>query len=301
MIEFLDIPNYISTVCMESERKVSMAAGPLETIMNPTSISMAGASNNLRKMGTIQLINLIDSGFGGEIMPIHPKESEVLGKKAYRTVSELPYAPDLAILVVPTAVVPGMLEEFGKIGTRHAIIITAGFRETGEKGRELEKRIIEIADAYGIRFLGPNCLGIVNTHLPLNVTVAPILRYGGGFSLASQSGTYIAQSVQFLQRNGIAMGKAISGATRRTSRSPTAWNISARTSIQRPSASISRASATPGDFLTLPGKSAGASPSWPSMWEVPRQGRAPGPAIPAPWRDRIMSMTGSSSRPASSV
>lgn len=81
MIEFLDIPNYISTVCMESERKVSMAAGPLETIMNPTSISMAGASNNLRKMGTIQLINLIDSGFGGEIMPIHPKESEVLGKK----------------------------------------------------------------------------------------------------------------------------------------------------------------------------------------------------------------------------
>ena len=210
MIEFLDIPNYISTVCMESERKVSMAAGPLETIMNPSSISMAGASNNLRKMGTIQLINLIDSGFGGEIMPIHPKESEVLGKKAYRTVSELPYAPDLAILVVPTAVVPGMLEEFGKIGTRHAIIITAGFRETGEKGRELEKRIIEIADAYGIRFLGPNCLGIVNTHLPLNVTVAPILRYGGGLSLASQSGTYIAQSVQFLHRNGIAMGKAIS-------------------------------------------------------------------------------------------
>lgn len=187
-----------------------MAAGPLNRIMNPSSISMAGASNNMMKMGTIQMLNLIDSGFSGEIMPIHPKEKEVLGKKAYAAISDLPYAPELAILVVPTALVPEMLEDFGKIGTRHAIIITAGFRETGENGGELEKRIIEIAHAHNIRFLGPNCLGIVNTHLPLNVTVAPILGYGGGLSLASQSGTYIAQTVQYLHRNGIVLGKAIS-------------------------------------------------------------------------------------------
>jgi len=195
---------------MESERKVNMAAGPLETILNPSSIALAGASNTIGKMGTIQMLNLIDSGFPGEIMPVHPRESEVLGKKAYPAIADLPFAPELAILVVPTALVPGMLEDFGKLGTRHAIVITAGFKETGEEGRDLESRIIEIAHTYGIRFLGPNCLGVVNTHLPLNVTVAPILGYGGGLSLASQSGTYIAQTVQFLHRNGIVLGKAIS-------------------------------------------------------------------------------------------
>ncbi len=195
---------------MESERKVNMAAGPLETILNPSSIALAGASNNMNKMGTIQMLNLIDSGFPGEIMPVHPSEREVLGKKAYPSITDLPFAPDLAILVVPTALVPDMLEDFGRLGTRHAIVITAGFKETGEQGRGLERRIIEIAHTYGIRFLGPNCLGIVNTHLPLNVTVAPILGYGGGLSLASQSGTYIAQTVHFLRRNGIVLGKAIS-------------------------------------------------------------------------------------------
>lgn len=195
---------------MESERKVNMTAGPLETILNPCSIALAGASNNMSKMGTIQMLNLIDSGFHGEIMPVHPREPEVLGKKAYPAITDLPFAPDLAILVVPTALVPDMLEDFGKLGTRHAIVITAGFKETGEKGRDLERRITEIARAHGIRFLGPNCLGIVNTHLPLNVTVGPILGYGGGLSLASQSGTYIAQTVHFLRRNGIVLGKAIS-------------------------------------------------------------------------------------------
>lgn len=195
---------------MESERKGSMSSGPLDIIMSPSSVAFSGASNDLRKMGTIQMLNLIHSGYEGEITAVHPKERLVLGKRAYPSPADLPDVPELAVLVVPTAVVPGMLEEFGKLGTRHAIIISAGFRESGERGRELEKRIIEIADEYGIRFLGPNCLGIINSHLPLNVTVAPSLSYGGGFSLASQSGTYIAQTVQFLHRNGVVLGKAIS-------------------------------------------------------------------------------------------
>ena len=150
-----------------------MSENPLHKIMNPASVSIAGASNNFRKMGTIQLLNLIKSGFTGEILPVHPKEKQVLGKKAYASIGELPFAPDLAILVVPTQLVPEMLEDFGRIGTRSAIVITAGFKETGAEGRALEKRIIEIASRYGIRFLGPNCLGIVNTNLPLNITVSP--------------------------------------------------------------------------------------------------------------------------------
>lgn len=187
-----------------------MSENPLHKIMNPASISIAGASNNFRKMGTIQLLNLIKSGYTGEIMPVHPTEKEVLGKKAYASINELPFAPDLAILVVPTQVVPEMLEGFGRRGTRSAVVITAGFRETGDDGRVLEKQIIEIAARYGIRFLGPNCLGIVNTDLPLNITVSPLLSSGGHLSLASQSGTYIAQTLNYLHKNGIALSKAIS-------------------------------------------------------------------------------------------
>ncbi|HNY64472.1 MAG TPA: acetate--CoA ligase family protein [Deltaproteobacteria bacterium] len=185
-------------------------SNPLQTIMSPASIAITGASSNFRKMGTIQMMNLVHSGYTGEIMPIHPREKEIMGLKVYASIPELPHAPDLAILVVPTHLVPGMLEDFGMIGTRHAVVITAGFKETGRDGHALEEEILAIARRHGIRFLGPNCLGIVNTHLPLNITVGPILTYGGRLSIASQSGTYIAQTVGYLQRHGIAFGKAIS-------------------------------------------------------------------------------------------
>jgi acetyltransferase len=178
--------------------------------MNPETIAVVGASNNMTTMGTIQCMNLLTSGFPGEVLPVHPRDKTVLGKKAYPSISELPYAPDLAVLVVPTRLVPEMLEDLGRIGTRSVVIVSAGFRETGEEGRALELKLQETAGKYGMRFLGPNCLGIINTQLPLNLTVGPILDNDGKLGLASQSGTYIAQVVHYLHRNGIAISKAIS-------------------------------------------------------------------------------------------
>ena len=187
-----------------------MSSNPLNHIMSPSSIAIVGASNNFRTMGTIQLLNLISCGYPGEVLPVHPKEKEVLGRKAYSRIADLPCVPDLAVLVVPTGLVPEMMEDFGRLGTRYAVVITAGFKETGDTGLELEQRISEIAAAYGIRFLGPNCLGIVNSHLPLNITVGPLQALDGKLSLASQSGTYIAQTVYYLYKNGIVLNKAIS-------------------------------------------------------------------------------------------
>jgi acyl-CoA synthetase (NDP forming) len=187
-----------------------MQQNPLNLIMSPSSIAIVGASNNFRTMGTLQLLNLINCGFPGEVFPVHPKEKQVLGIKAYESILDLPYPPDMAVLVVPTRLVPEMLDQVGKLGTSRAVIITAGFKETGHDGRELEKHIVDIADSYGIRFLGPNCLGITNTHLPLNITVGPLLDLKGKLSLASQSGTYIAQIVNYLHKNGIVLNKAIS-------------------------------------------------------------------------------------------
>jgi acyl-CoA synthetase (NDP forming) len=187
-----------------------MRSGAVRKIMNPSSIAIVGASNNLMKMGTIQCLNLINSGFPGDVLPVNPQEETVLGKKAYRAIGELPYAPDLAILVVPSGLIPEMLEDFGSIGTRHAIIITAGFKETGEEGRDLEDKVVEIAKRHRMRFLGPNCLGIINTQLPLNITVMPIQHSDGKLGLISQSGTYVAQTLSYLHRNGIAISKAMS-------------------------------------------------------------------------------------------
>ena len=187
-----------------------MSFDPLYTIMNPSSIAFVGASNNFTKMGTMQCLSLIYNGFPGDVLPVHPKEEIVLGKKAYPLISDLPYAPDLAVLVVPTGLVPDMLEDFGKLGTRYAVIISGGFRETGEGGRYLESRISDIAQRYGMRFIGPNCVGIINTQLPLNITVASVQDYNGKLGIASQSGTYVTQTLPYLHKHGITISKAIS-------------------------------------------------------------------------------------------
>lgn len=187
-----------------------MPHNPVERFMNPTSVAFAGASNNFTTMGTIQCMNLVSSGFPGEIYPVHPTEKTVLGLKAYPSVEELPAVPDLAVIVVPTRVALDLMEAFGRLGTKSVIVVTAGFRETGSPGRALERSLVETARHYGMRFIGPNCLGIVNTHLPLNVTVGPIQDFGGSLGLASQSGTYVAQVMGYLHANGIALSKAIS-------------------------------------------------------------------------------------------
>ena len=183
---------------------------PLEQLINPRSIAFLGASNNPMKMGTIQALSIIKDGFPGQFYPLHQTEKEVLGYRAYQSAFDLPEVPDLVMFVLPAHLVVEILEDFGKIGTKRAIVITAGFRETGEKGLQLEEKLKEVADRYGIRFLGPNCMGILNTSLPLNVTVLPFKGQPGLLGMVSQSGTYITQSLDYLAKKGIRFSKAIS-------------------------------------------------------------------------------------------
>lgn len=187
-----------------------MKTNPLQQIMNPQSIATVGAGNNPLKMGAIQALSIVKDGYKGRLYPIHPTESEVFGFKAYASAFDLPEAPDLVMFVLPAPLVVQILEDFGKIGTKRAIVITAGFRETGAEGEELEEKLKAIAHRYGIRFLGPNCMGILNSSLPLNVTVAPLSGSPGLLGMASQSGTYITQTLPYLQRRGIRFSKAIS-------------------------------------------------------------------------------------------
>ena len=149
-------------------------------------------------------------GFEGQIYPIHLKEKQVLGLKAYPSVLELPAVPDLAVMVLPTAVVPQVMEECGRQGIRHAIVVSGGFNEVGGAGVELEKKLNAIADRYGILFLGPNCLGVANPHHKFNVTFLPFNGRAGFIGLASQSGSFITQMFGYLNRLGLGFSTGIS-------------------------------------------------------------------------------------------
>ncbi len=188
----------------------SIRQSPLYPIINPDSIVFFGASNRFTAMGTNQLNSLLSSGFGGKIYPIHPKETRVLDLKAYPRVRELPEVPDLAVLVLPTHIVPEAMEDCGKQGIKHAIVVSGGFKEVGGKGVELEKKLVMIADRYGMRFLGPNCLGVANPHHNYNVTFLPFEGRQGFIGLASQSGSLITQMFGYLSRFGLGFSSGIS-------------------------------------------------------------------------------------------
>jgi acetate---CoA ligase (ADP-forming) len=191
-------------------RRIKMSYNPLHQLMNPKSIATVGAGNNPMKMGTMHALSIIKDGYRGKFYPVHQKDEIVLGHRAYSSVLDLPETPDLALFVVPTDQVVPLLDDFGKIGTKYAVIITAGFRETGPEGKLQEERLKETAAKYGIRFLGPNCIGLINSQISLNMTVFTNTAAPGMLGMASQSGTYVTQTLPYLEKRGIRFSKAIS-------------------------------------------------------------------------------------------
>ena len=189
---------------------LSRGENPLQAIFNAHSVAFVGASNKPTVMGTIQMINTLRSTFQGPVIPVHPKYDTVLGQKAYPRLSDLPEPVDLAVLIVPTREVPGVVEDAIRRGIRHLVVTTAGFREGGQEGREREQKLLELARRGGIRFVGPNCIGVLNTATGLNTTFFPYRHKAGPLSLASQSGTYITQTIDLLSRWGIGLCKAVS-------------------------------------------------------------------------------------------
>ncbi|MFC1857159.1 acetate--CoA ligase family protein [Thermodesulfobacteriota bacterium] len=177
---------------------------------NPKSIAFFGASNNRMVMGSMLLKAVQAFQFEGPIYPIHPKETEVDGLKAYRSVLDLPEVPDLAVLVLPTGVVAQVLDECGRKGIKQAIIISAGFKEIGEQGANLEKELLQVANKYGISFLGPNCIGLTNTHKKLNTAFFEYEGEPGFIGMASQSGSFINQMFSYLGKMGLGFSTAFS-------------------------------------------------------------------------------------------
>lgn len=183
----------------------------LYSILHPKHIAVIGASNNAMNMGARLLSNILALGFDGQIFPVHPHDRRVLGLKAYPHVSGLPIVPDLAIIVVSNRIVPQILRDCGDKGIQRAIIISGGFREAGEEGMVDEQRLREIAAQHGIRFVGPNCIGVVNPAHRFNTTIFHYDAAMQGFiGMASQSGSFITQMFAHLKKFGLGFSQGIS-------------------------------------------------------------------------------------------
>jgi acetyl coenzyme A synthetase (ADP forming)-like protein len=164
-------------------------------LLHPESIAVIGASADPKKIGYAIFRNLLP--FPGTLYPVNPNHDEVLGRPAYRSIADIPGAIDTAVIAVPSASVPGVMEDLALHGTRLAIIISSGFREIGNEGREREEKILETARKAGMRVIGPNCLGIVLPHLQINTTFDPTTPRKGNIGFISQSGAVITTIVDW--------------------------------------------------------------------------------------------------------
>lgn len=189
----------------------------LHEILNPKSIAIYGANNKGTSLASIQLMNIIISGFEGKIYPIHLKLETVMGYKAYKSITEVPETPDVVVIVLPPHIVPEIFRECGEKGVKKIVLISGGFREmVGDHANTLTEEISEIAKKYGIRFIGPNCLGIYNSWIypendkkAMNTSIWENLERNK-FSIASQSGT-LSSHIFFDPENlDLGLGKSIS-------------------------------------------------------------------------------------------
>ncbi len=160
----------------------------LNAIFAPKNVAVIGATERKGSVGRTILWNLISNPFGGTVFPVNPSRSSVLGIRAYPNVASLPEPVDLAVVVTPAHTVPGVIQECVDAGIKGAIIISAGFKERGPEGVELERQILKIAHEGGMRIIGPNCLGVMRPLTGLNATFASAMARPGNVGFISQSG-----------------------------------------------------------------------------------------------------------------
>ena len=160
----------------------------LDKIFNPKSVAIIGASDEEGSVGYALTMNFIELGFEGKVYPVNLRKTEILGLKAYPTVEQIAEPIDLAVIATPARTVPDVLEQCGKAGINGIIIISAGFKEVGPEGKALEDRIAEIKKKYGMRIVGPNCLGVIRPIIRLNATFISKMPKPGKIAFISQSG-----------------------------------------------------------------------------------------------------------------
>ncbi len=176
--------------------------------LKPKSLAVIGASSSPEKIGYKVVEGLIVSGYEGAIYPINPKDPEILGRKAYASVKDVPYVVDAAVITVPAKFVHNVVRECGEKGVKGVIIITSGFGEVGD--HETEDAIVATAKEFGMRILGPNIIGVISNSDKMNASFAPFLPFAGKASLVSQSGALLIALDAASYSRGVGFDKMVS-------------------------------------------------------------------------------------------
>jgi acetyltransferase len=166
----------------------------LSLMIRPQSIAVVGASREENKIGNIVVRNLVHGGYKGRIYPVNPKANEILGLVCYPDYKSIPEVADLAVISLPATLVNEVLKQVADRGTKNVVIFSAGYKEAGDEGKKLEAEMVELARERGLNILGPNCLGLVNNEISMNVTFGQGVREHGNLRFISQSGA-IASSI----------------------------------------------------------------------------------------------------------
>ncbi|MDH4240948.1 MAG: acetate--CoA ligase family protein, partial [Phycisphaerae bacterium] len=184
----------------------------IEPVMNPGSIAVVGATNRAGSVGLAVFRNILDAGFQGLLYPVNPKVKSVQNVRAYPRLSSIPDEVDVAVIIVPAEIVCSVLEEAGQKQVKGAIVISAGFKEVGERGAERERQLKETVAKYGIRVIGPNCLGVINNNekVRLNASFATKMPKPGNIAFISQSGALCTAVLDYAEGKNIGFSKFVS-------------------------------------------------------------------------------------------
>ena len=182
----------------------------LSALFAPKSVAVFGASDRPDSVGQIVFHNMLQSGYQGALYPINAKSAEIQGKHAYASIADIGEPVELVVIATPPQTVPGIIESCGIHGVRAAVIITAGFGETGEEGEALERTLLDTARRYGIRLIGPNCLGIMRPAIGLNATFNKGGANPGNIAFVSQSGALCTAILDWAQTNDVGFSSVVS-------------------------------------------------------------------------------------------
>ena len=183
---------------------------PLDSFFAPSSVAVIGATEKAGSVGRTVFWNLISSPFGGTVYPVNQKRASILGVRAYPNLAALPETPELVVVVTPASTVPATIEECAGAGVKAVVIISAGFKEVGPEGAELERRVLATARANGMRIVGPNCLGVMRPTTGLNATFAAGISAPGTVGFVSQSGALLTAVLDWSVREKVGFSAVVS-------------------------------------------------------------------------------------------
>jgi len=187
-----------------------MGAHYLHKLVAPKSVAIIGATTRTDSVGYRVFMNMIEAGYKGELYPVNPKYEEIGGKPCFASVEAIGKPVDVAVIVIPAKAVPGVIRECGENGIRGAVVISAGFRETGPQGVRLEEDMMDAARRYGLRIIGPNCLGTMRPSVGLNATFSHNAALPGDLALVSQSGALCTSILDWALSNHVGFSVMIS-------------------------------------------------------------------------------------------